>query len=193
MTHGSPQADVRRRRVSRRWNGTRQYFLAAVCVLLAVVLVPTSLGQGSDIVIGGQAFRVGMSRADAMTRLDTCCHLTGGDNSFFIWTKNGPPSEILGGIWFSGGRVSMLRLDRAHSEDPTTAAFALSLYPILLESTTPNPSAATIGTSTTELANGTERAITIRFASGKSITMSVGSLDGRASGFGQISEERQAR
>ena len=81
----------------------RRVFLA-ICGLVTVVLVSASLAQPAEmIVIGGQLFRIGMSKEEALAKLGICCQLSGADDSFFVQSKSGPPFEVLGAIWFNGG------------------------------------------------------------------------------------------
>jgi hypothetical protein len=161
-------------------------------ILLALLLAPpagpATARADDDITIGGQMFRLGMPRSEAMVRLNACCKLAGSNDSFFIESKDGPPFSILGAVWFRGGRVSALRLDRARSDDAKTVAFVLGLYRVLSD-VAPGTSVASVGTSVSELSNGTTRTITIRLQTSKVLTISVHNPDD-GSAWAELSEER---
>ena len=105
----------------KRVSGPRRFVMAGG---LVSVLAIGSFAQPVDtVVVGGQALRVGMSREEAIAKLGVCCQLTGGGDSFFIQSKTGPPFDLLGGIWFSQGRVSRIRRDRSYSDDREVVGF----------------------------------------------------------------------
>lgn len=175
---------------AKRVSTSRRFVMAGT---LVSVLAIGSFAQPVDMmVVGGQALRVGMSREEAIAKLRVCCELTGGGDSFFIQSKTGPPFELLGGIWFSQGRVSRIRPDRSYSDDREVAGFGLALFRITSELTQSGPSQAVIGTATTELSNGTERTITIQFANGRVLTVSALNPD-KGSAAVQVSEELSTR
>lgn len=184
------QSSVNGEDVSRRLRpSTARWFahpFAAAFGLATVVLVSASFAQGVEtMVVGGQILQVGMSRAEALAKLSACCQLIGANDSFFVHSKGG---DLLGGVWFSEGRVSRVRRERAYSSALETSRLALALFRAVSERLPSGSSTAVVEAVATEMSNGTDRAVTIRFPNGRSLTLSVGGPDGFPSAA-RISED----
>ena len=168
----------------------------ALPVAVAVLLMGVpSWGQEPVAALSflGERIAVDMPQAEAEERLRRCRVLSGGpvnpepsgtlaDAAYFISTAEGPPFRSLGEVHFSGGRVGAVEryVTTPEQEGPAEALFSLTLYRLLAEMTN-TPSVAVVETSSQELTNGFARSIYLRFPSGRSVEISISTLDGTVS------------
>jgi hypothetical protein len=99
-----------------RW--LRRMSVFALLLTCTVVSVAVAQRPAESVIFNGQRFEPGMPRTEALARLAQCCSFSGSGDSFFITTKE-PPIDIIGGIWFMGNKVSMLRRDLGAFQDET--------------------------------------------------------------------------
>jgi hypothetical protein len=108
-----------------------------------------SRGQQSEaIFVGGQRIEIGMSKQEVTAKLG-CRPLGVGDSSFIVSKQE--PTDILGSIWFEGGRIKEVRRDVGYSGNSEVAHFTLELFRLLSGAAYSKPAVVTAQTVTYEL------------------------------------------
>jgi hypothetical protein len=122
-----------------------------------------------------------MPKIEALARLAQCCSLSGSGDSLFITTKE-PPIDIIGAIWFTGNKVSMLRQDLGAFQDDESVKLGLLLYRRLSEMTY-SGSRATLTMGTQEMSNGTSRILSLDLETGRSLVLETATIDPNEEGL----------
>lgn len=138
----------------------------------------------------GQDFELGISKREALKRLALCCKIDGSDDSYFVETKQSP-FEVLGGIWFTNEKVSMLKKDAAQFNNGESVNLAQTLYRLLSRTPIPIPQPVVLEAGTEEGSNVTVRRVKLRFASGRSVVLEIDKVDANRSNlpdFTSVSE-----
>ncbi len=152
---------------------------------------PANAQSGRETInFAGQDFELGMSKGEALKRLALCCKINGGDDSYFVETKQSP-FEILGGIWFTSETVSMLKKDAAQFTNGESVNLGQTLYRLLSRIPGSNPQPVVLETGTVEGTNVTIRTVKLRFASGRSVVLEIDKVDANRSNmsdFTSVSE-----
>jgi hypothetical protein len=165
------------------------YFGLALCLLQASTLWSQEQ-KPAGFYFGGKEFHLGMSYADAMSRLSECCTLSppartikedsntpsGKETGYFILSKDKSSPEMLGGIWFRNNKISSISRELARdvdSSDDNLVAFIREFKRSLPEETT-----TAIMTITHEQAsNGESDIVTLSFPSGRKLVIRIITLD----------------
>jgi len=184
--HDVPAMAARLRRLERQ-NRYLCQAIVAVLLVAACALVSVAFGQrtAESVVFNGQRFELGMLKSDALARLAECCALTGSADSFFVWTKP-PQSEMIGAIWFTGNKVSALKLDLDQFQDEKSAKLGLLLYRTISEMTSSQPRSMLVTEVTREIEGATLRTLFLTLPSGKSVVMEVSTMGPNAFGIRDV-------
>lgn len=171
----------------RFWFVKRKFLLVGLAVLLTAV--PARAQSPSDLEIGGQVLRVGMERAEATTRLERCCSLSGSGDAFSITSRAEDGSVIIGAIRFQNNRVAELRREREIADELGAVGLAASLYRALAE-VAPGRSQVVLNVETSDVPMGTAVTISMSFDNGKAVTVTL--IDPHPlAGSVRLSEERR--
>lgn len=156
-------------------------------VALLFVWAGTAHGRGQNdartvpLTIEGKAFRVGMSRQEAMTLLAECCMGSpwtpaqmsslapgvtppGDDDGLFIFDKT---KALVGAIFFSGGRVVGLRRDEKQSRGQAAGDVILAFYRSVLDGKPHVRAEVTVTAQPTEGVNFSGRTLSFAFPDGR--------------------------
>jgi hypothetical protein len=146
----------------------------------------------SGFYFGGKLFYLGMSEDEAMSGLSACCELSPPAGSIvsagasdqmrghYVFGKGALNQKSLGAIWFKGHKVARLSREIADSQNPSdddVFTFMRSFQRSLPESAT-----ALITSGHEQLENGDDYVVTLHFSGGRSLIITVTTLDPGASG-----------
>jgi hypothetical protein len=109
-----------------------------------------------------------VSKEEVRARLAVCCRPLGAGDSSFIVSKQ-EPADILGSIWFEGGRIKEVRRDVGYSGNPEVAHFTLELFRLLSGAAYSKPAVVKVQTVTHELSNGSSKSIVLTLVNGRNI------------------------
>ncbi|HTQ59673.1 MAG TPA: hypothetical protein VMI32_05595 [Candidatus Solibacter sp.] len=151
----------------------------ATALMFGIALPGSGQRRADSINFGAQTFQVGMSKADALSRLALCCSLTGRDDSFTV-TSKGPPFEMYGGIRFADGVVVSVERDLSQFQETGSVVLAQTIYRRLSELSNSDGHAVSVRTSQTEGTNVTMRDITLSFPNGRSLVIEINKVDADA-------------
>jgi hypothetical protein len=133
-------------------------------------------GKRETMNFGGQEFSIGMPKEQALSKLALCCRISGFGNGYFIESK-AEPIEIIGRIFFEGGRVSLIQRDVNYFSEDEAINLGQTVYRLLAKISESTPQRVLLETNSTELRNGTLREVTLTFSSGKGVAIRVNKVD----------------
>jgi len=139
--------------------------------------------------IGGQNFRIGMSRQEAMALIAECCSTLGDSETSMSLIQKTGDSSMLGSISFKGGRVSRLTSDVKQIRGKDTSDFVLALYRTILNGQTTATGTVNISAFPDELSNGINRYILLTYPNGRILRITQFAVDNGQVGA-EIEEER---
>src|ERR1051325_9940258 len=117
--------------------------------------------------IGGQVFRIGMSRQEALASVAECCGTSLVSNDSMV-LHDRSSNTIIGSIFFKEGRVSSLVRNERQSQTKDVSDFIVSLYRGLLDGKTLLRSTpVTVTAFPDEASNATTRHIVLTFPDGR--------------------------
>jgi hypothetical protein len=122
----------RLKRVVRKSRWLSRAVLVALLAMFCLAAPTESQQPAEAIVIAGQRFELGMPKDAALANLAECCKLDGSGDSFTIEPKQ-PPYEMLGGVWFAGGKVVRLSLNDGQYQEQESVNLGQTLYGLLSE------------------------------------------------------------
>jgi hypothetical protein len=124
------------------------------------------------LMMEGKAFRVGMSRQEAMTLLADCCLIlpeSAAADRLFILSKTG--KAIVGGIFFRGGRVVGLRRHEKQWQDKAVGEVILAFYRSVLNGQPQARAVVTVTAEPLEGGNFSGRTLTFTFPDGRVLVL----------------------
>lgn len=182
MTRSPMERDANASPLDRLETENRRLKRALVgCFLLAVFVGLTAFRwqQAPEaITIAGKSFSLGMTKADALAKVNECCaQLVADSSAVEIRSKGGPPIEDLGTIFFAGDRVTAVRryIDQFQTED--SLKVGLSIYRAILAITHSQPASITLQVQTQELQGGTTDRVLLVFPTGRQLVLDTSRLD----------------
>jgi hypothetical protein len=140
--------------------------------------VQSAAATSLPLMIEGKAFRIGMSRQEALTLLSECCYVppeAASNDSMFIINKTG--KAIVGGIFFRGGRVVGLRRHERQSQDKAVGEFILAFYRSVLNGQPTARAVVTVTAMPLEGGNFSGRTLTFTFSDGRILVLKHGLAD----------------
>jgi len=173
----------------------RTFHYAAFVALAFCIAFPSAAEESPPaFYFGGKPIFVGMSKAEALTALVSCCRVSpppesgkekqssvaGQRAGHFIFSTETQPQRLLGTIFFADGkviRISRPLAENVDAEDPSVVGFARALDRALSPTSGDADTFVRISVQHLRMSNAEEETLLLSFPNGKGVEIQVFTLD----------------